>query len=118
MGWYDKNSGGGTHPVGMKKANAWGLYDMRGNVWEWAQDWKDSYGSLAITDPRGPASGSGRVLRGGSWGDDAQFARSALRHDDSPGYRDGNLGFRLRTSAKRCTTDMCYIKLLPHVFET
>ncbi|MDX2285871.1 MAG: SUMF1/EgtB/PvdO family nonheme iron enzyme [Bacteroidia bacterium] len=65
--WYDANSGGKTHPVKQKQPNALGLYDMSGNVWEWCQDWYGSYGASDISNPAGPASGSVRVDRGGSW---------------------------------------------------
>ena len=99
MGWYVANSGDETHPVGEKKPNAWGLYDMQGNVYEWVQDWYDSeyYGSRPNpdTDPSGPASGSLRVVRGGTWSYPAQYCRSAYRFRDRPGYRFNALGFRL-----------------------
>ena len=98
MGWYDGNSGSETHPVGQKQANAWGFYDMHGNVCEWCSDWHGSYGGSA-TDPTGAASGGSRVLRGGGWNSDARDCRSAYRDGDYPGYRGYSYGFRLCCSA-------------------
>jgi len=81
MGWYVGNSGGTTHPVGKKKPNAWGLYDMHGNVREWCQDvYAIEYPDGAATDPTGPAKeGDYRAVRSGSWADYAFFCRSAVR---------------------------------------
>jgi formylglycine-generating enzyme required for sulfatase activity len=95
MGWYDSNSGSTPHAVAQKQPNAWGLYDMHGNVWEWCHDWYGSYPDISVTDPGGPSSGSNRVLRGGGWGSYAQNCRSAKRSYNSPGYRSGNIGLRL-----------------------
>ena len=81
----------------QKRANAWGFYDMHGNVLEWCLDWYESgsYSSSAITDPQGPDNGSFRVLRGGSWDNVARGCRSAARHNDGPDYRYSYNGFRL-----------------------
>ncbi len=86
---------GFTHPVGEKKPNAWYPYDMHGNVWEWVQDWHGDYSSEAQQNPSGPESGSGRVVRGGGWIDDAGACRSAYRSSVDPARRYGLVGFRV-----------------------
>ena len=85
----------GTHPVGQKAPNGFGLHDMLGNVWEWVEDWRGDYPGGRVTDPVGPRSGSYRVLRGGSWISYAGACRSAYRSGGSPGRRNYGLGFRL-----------------------
>ena len=97
IAWYCGKSGSTTHPVGQKQPNAWHLYDMAGNIWEWCHDWYGSYPSTSVTDPVG-ASGSDRVLRGGSWNFNARNCRAAHRGNSSPGARYGILGFRLARS--------------------
>ena len=95
VAWYDDNSGDKTHPAGGKAPNELGLYDMSGNVFEWCWDWFGAYSSENQSDPRGPASGSSRVNRGGCWWNSARNLRSAYRIYNSPGNSDYDLGFRL-----------------------
>ena len=95
IGWYDMNSSAMSHPTGQKTANAWGLFDMAGNVWEWCHDWyQGSYGSSAVTDPVGLSSPH-RVVRGGAWDRNAGHARGANRNAGSPDKRYSYFGFRL-----------------------
>ncbi|MEI8093171.1 MAG: SUMF1/EgtB/PvdO family nonheme iron enzyme [Spirochaetales bacterium] len=95
VAWYSANSGSQSWPVGTKKANELGLFDMSGNVWEWVWDWYGSYTVGSKKDPTGAYSGSSRVIRGGGWGFDAWNERSAFRSYYSPDGRYGYLGFRV-----------------------
>jgi formylglycine-generating enzyme required for sulfatase activity len=97
VAWYTTNSGSQTHPVGQKKPNALGIYDMSGNVWEWCQDWYGSsyYSSSPANNPQGTGSGTSRVFRGGSWLDVASSCRVANRFSSLPAYRYNSVGFRL-----------------------
>lgn len=95
MGWYRYNSNGTTHPVARKDPNAWGLYDMHGNVWEFVRDLHAAYPTDPGIDPTGASSGSSRVYRGGAWGSDAAECRSAFRSWHMPDVKYYVLGFRL-----------------------
>ena len=100
MAWYGANANNTTHPVGVKTPNAWGLYDMHGNVWEWVSDWyaSDIYGQYengTVTDPEGAERGSYRVIRGGSWLYAARYVRVAIRSFFTPGRRYSDVGFRI-----------------------
>ncbi|MFQ5780896.1 MAG: formylglycine-generating enzyme family protein, partial [Nitrospiria bacterium] len=96
--WYKGNAGGKTHPVGQKRPNGLGLYDMSGNVWEWLRDWygEDYYDHSARDNPKGPSSGKGKVIRGGSWYVIPRSVRTAYRNWSIPDKRHYNsFGFRL-----------------------
>jgi formylglycine-generating enzyme required for sulfatase activity len=95
LAWHDQNSGPTTHPVGIKKPNAWGLYDMLGNVWEWCSDWYGPYPGGTVTDYAGPPAGTAKASRGGSWWAGPRGARPANRYRDMPQNGNDDLGFRL-----------------------
>jgi formylglycine-generating enzyme required for sulfatase activity len=95
VAWYAIGSSNKTHEVMKKAANALGLFDMSGNVYEWCWDWYGAYSSGAQTDPTGASSGTFRVLRGGGWSNTADYCRSAYRGSLNPGYRSDDRGFRL-----------------------
>ncbi|MCR4573697.1 MAG: formylglycine-generating enzyme family protein [Lentisphaeria bacterium] len=94
VGWYDKNSEGRTHYVGQKRPNAWGLYDMHGNVWEWCRDCYDDYPPNSVMNPRGAKPSKCHVCRGGSWNSHAKYCRAANRIMEGNGAI-GTKGFRL-----------------------
>ena len=93
--WFKDNSDDITHPVGQKKPNAWGLYDMHGNVWQWCSDWFDAYPLHPVTDPVGPFDGKLRILRGGSWDYEPTSLRSGYRGRNGQSARYFNVGFRV-----------------------
>ncbi len=95
--WFQKNSGRTTHPVGRLAPNAWGLYDVHGNVHEWCADWFDRqyYARSPAENPRGPRKGVARALRGGDWGSEAWYCRCAIRSLSAPTRRSPRVGFRI-----------------------
>jgi formylglycine-generating enzyme required for sulfatase activity len=98
VGWHVGNSSTRTNPVGEKLPNAWGLYDMLGNVLEWCWDWLGSYSTEENNNPLGPASGTSRVYRGGCWSFQANQIRSAYRFGNNPNMRSFLVGFRVARS--------------------
>jgi len=93
--WYNNNSGNKTHPVGQKKPNELGIFDLTGNVWEWCNDWKGNYSSTSQTNPVGPTLGDYRILRGGSWLSQPLRCSVFNRDNSAPAYRDSGIGFRI-----------------------
>jgi formylglycine-generating enzyme required for sulfatase activity len=95
IAWYGSNSGSQTRPVGGKAANAFGFHDMLGNVYEWVDDWYGTYPSISQTDPSGPVSAAGRVIRGGGWNVGTNVVRSSSRDLFPSGYTTDYIGFRV-----------------------
>jgi formylglycine-generating enzyme required for sulfatase activity len=95
VGWYNENSNGTSHQVGLKSPNELGLYDMSGNIWEWVQDWKGEYTECEQENPTGPEVGMEKVCRGGGWNREIDRARVSYRGDDQPDFRYCSLGLRV-----------------------
>lgn len=94
IAWWQGNSELRTRPVKTKQPNAWGLYDMIGNLWEWCSDWRGPYSPTPAKNPPGPTSGTDRVERGGSWASPVEHCRAAMRNSFVPTLRDRSVGFR------------------------
>jgi formylglycine-generating enzyme len=100
VGWYRVNSNGSTYPEQQKKANELGLFDMSGNVFEWCWDFYGPYTSSPVTEPKGPATGKYRIMRGGAWGSDERECRTTYRAWAAPGDWGINIGFRVAANAR------------------
>ena len=100
VAWFEGNAGGATHPVAALRPNAYGVHDLIGNVWEWCEDWYGGYPDSALVNPRGPASGSQRVNRGGCWYGASLDCRTR-RGKNTPDDRGNGLGFRLAADDRR-----------------
>ena len=96
IGWYAVNSSVTTHPVGLKLPNELGMYDMTGNTWEWCNDWFGrDFKTTPVENPQGPATGTTRVLRGGSWRNADEYCRPSVSVGNAPDYRGNFIGFRV-----------------------
>ena len=101
VAWYKGNNTGRTHPVGKRLPNAFGVYDMLGNVWQWCDDWFGLYTTSPSVDPKGPPDGDRRVTRGGCFYCDAIHERAARRNRDLPTHRSRSIGFRIVAIPRR-----------------
>lgn len=105
ISWNRENSGNKTRAVAQKKANAFGLYDLLGDVWQWTSDWYGDYPGTPATDPQNAAPSNGRVVRGGSWSDSLRFARASAREGAPPADRYDTIGFRCVSTPVFTTAD-------------